>query len=486
MTSPNSPDNLLLIPIVSSRGVWVPTGYHLILLQAILQPVIVEGRPHSASWPVWDYVVRRLRANPTFMDGRQAPEKLFLELPRFQNGTRQGYGLTWRSEAVGGPLQPRERVGLTVAGLRLADPLGTDALVRLAASFADDERKLTSTPDTVVEGTAGLNSRAERMLANRYLRDGCTFLTVRAAAEVLQHEHPPLVSEAAPGRWVANLGIANYAELSGTTTTEQYLDKIWSGIAPMNRELINTVQILRSHQKSVVIVHAAGTAEETRRTTRAVIQAAKGFFDVKTQVYEGDIIEVDDPRGFVDRRTVAKVDVHDGSAALAHLEVEWGPAVPTPASPKAAPATGSTEPQVFLVHGRDDGTKATIARFLDRALPGLDGVTILHEKPNGGRTILEKFEHHAGQSNYAVVLLTPDDEGGPKAGETQPRARQNVIFELGYFAGAIGRNRVMVINAGVEKPSDIDGLVYIGYPDGNWQSEVIRELRHAGFDAQLS
>ena len=77
-----------------------------------------------------------------------------------------------------------------------------------------------------------------------------------------------------------------------------------------------------------------------------------------------------------------------------------------------------------------------MARFLEKI--ELEAI-ILHEQPDQGLTIIEKFEAHASQVGFAVVLLTPDDLGGPASGPAQAsaRARQNVIFELGYFVGKL-------------------------------------------------
>jgi hypothetical protein len=112
---------------------------------------------------------------------------------------------------------------------------------------------------------------------------------------------------------------------------------------------------------------------------------------------------------------------------------------------------------IFVVHGHDHANMHYVVRVLQGST-GRD-IVVLHEKPNAGRTILEKFEHHAMEAAYAVVLLTADDEGGLAGGVTHPRARQNVIFELGFFFGRLGRRRVAVlIEEGVEKPSHVDGL----------------------------
>ena len=136
--------------------------------------------------------------------------------------------------------------------------------------------------------------------------------------------------------------------------------------------------------------------------------------------------------------------------------------------------------------GRDESAKQTVARFLEKLKLN---PTILHEQPNSGRTLIEKFELHA-QSAFAVILLTPDDVGAMKEEKEKlnPRARQNVILELGYFLGLLGRERVCpLIVDGVEIPSDYDGVAYVPLDDsGGWRLELIRELRAAGFDVDAN
>ena len=110
---------------------------------------------------------------------------------------------------------------------------------------------------------------------------------------------------------------------------------------------------------------------------------------------------------------------------------------------------------------------------------------VLHEQPNEGRTIIEKFEDFA-HVRFAVVLLTPDDTGRLQAdaGEYRPRARQNVIFEFGYFIGKLGRERVCALVQGdLERPSDYDGVLYIQLDDSEgWKMRLVRELKSAGYD----
>ena len=136
---------------------------------------------------------------------------------------------------------------------------------------------------------------------------------------------------------------------------------------------------------------------------------------------------------------------------------------------------------VFIVHGHDNPAKMEVALLIGRA--GLNAV-ILHEQPNAGRTIIEKFERYAGLAGFAVVLLTPDDVGGADRERLRPRARQNVIGEMFWFAGKLGRQRVCALKKGdVEMPSDFVNVVYTEMDDrGAWKSELLRELDAAGYE----
>ncbi len=141
--------------------------------------------------------------------------------------------------------------------------------------------------------------------------------------------------------------------------------------------------------------------------------------------------------------------------------------------------------KVFVVHGHDVGPRETVARFLEKL--GLVAL-ILHEQVSQGMTVIEKVEKH-GDVAFAVVLLTPDDEGRSKGGgELMPRARQNVVLELGYFLARLGRERVCALKqGGVEIPSDFAGVVWteMDTRDG-WRLTLARELRAAGFDLDLN
>lgn len=140
---------------------------------------------------------------------------------------------------------------------------------------------------------------------------------------------------------------------------------------------------------------------------------------------------------------------------------------------------------VFIVHGHDN-IKDTVKLFVkERDLEPI----VLEDQPNAGKTIIEKFEHY-GNVDFVVVIVTPDDIGKL---ETEPsdemtfRARQNVIFELGYFIGKYSRLKVAILldkskqDEPIELPSDIAGLAYIPMGDNkDWQIALVREMRTSG------
>jgi predicted nucleotide-binding protein len=146
----------------------------------------------------------------------------------------------------------------------------------------------------------------------------------------------------------------------------------------------------------------------------------------------------------------------------------------------------NTRQKVFIVHGHDKAAREIVARFIQNL--GLRPI-ILREEPSGGRAIIEQIEHYA-RVGFAVVLLTPDDIGYSKDQPRQkkPRARQNVIFELGFFIGRLGRSKVCSLyKEGVEILSDYQGVVYIPMdPSGGWKLRLARELIAAGFDVDLN
>jgi len=152
---------------------------------------------------------------------------------------------------------------------------------------------------------------------------------------------------------------------------------------------------------------------------------------------------------------------------------------------KEAMTTRSTT-KVFIVHGHDDLLKTSVARLVEKL--NLESV-ILHEQRNKGKTIIEKFEVNA-DVGFAIVLLTPDDMGykASTPDRTEYRARQNVVLELGYFFGKLGRERVCALVKGdIEKPSDIDGIVYVVVDSHDaWKTEIAKEMKAAGMSVDLN
>ncbi|MDN7639251.1 nucleotide-binding protein [Burkholderia cepacia] len=156
-------------------------------------------------------------------------------------------------------------------------------------------------------------------------------------------------------------------------------------------------------------------------------------------------------------------------------------ASPAPAATKAT----SYSRRVFVVHGHDGEAREAVARFL-KAIE-FDPI-ILNEQANQGGTVIEKIEAH-GDVGFAVVLLTPDDVGRSiKEAELKPRARQNVLLELGYFMARLTRKNVCVLRRGdVEIPSDFAGGVWEAMDAGNgWKLALARELKAAGHAVDLN
>jgi hypothetical protein len=160
----------------------------------------------------------------------------------------------------------------------------------------------------------------------------------------------------------------------------------------------------------------------------------------------------------------------------------------TPEDENSTPL-GPPGTDVFIVHGANVAWREQVARFVEGILNPDHRAIVLHEQANRGQTVLEKLEANAEPARFAVVLLTGDDEGG-KRGENrlQMRARQNVVLELGFFFGLLGRRNVAVLyENGVEHPSDIAGYVYIPLDEtGGWKLKLAHELRDAGLDIDLN
>ena len=130
---------------------------------------------------------------------------------------------------------------------------------------------------------------------------------------------------------------------------------------------------------------------------------------------------------------------------------------------------------VFIIHGHDNTLKMEVQLLLNRA--AVNNI-VLHEQADRGRTIIDKLLDETNKAGYAIALLTPDDILENEA----KRARQNVILEIGYFIGLLGKERIrLLVKDGVEVPSDLQGILYEKYEaSGSWKIKLLKEMQAVG------
>lgn len=191
-------------------------------------------------------------------------------------------------------------------------------------------------------------------------------------------------------------------------------------------------------------------------------------FDKQVQAFRREVENrINRLRAILEQLDLYREDPSVGAAALIA-------SAPVPAPPKAKGT------DVFIVHGhaqREYEVAHVIGEF------GAKPVILKEEINKGSPTLIEKLERVAGGCGYAIVLVTPDDLGrSAKEADLKPRARQNVVLELGFFIAKLGRDRVTILHdPTVEIPSDFGGVTY--YPldeNGGWRARLGEELRAAG------
>ncbi len=214
---------------------------------------------------------------------------------------------------------------------------------------------------------------------------------------------------------------------------------------------------------------------------RASVQTNKIFtdYDPKFFIEEGDIFERTLPNGPPESYLVTDRGFWAGSGGI--------PSRYQSKVQKILPTTNRAGSKVFIVHGHNEGAREAVARFVGKL--DLEPI-ILHEQVNAGKTIIEKLEQYSDAA-FAIVLLTPDDIGAKKSDNLalKPRARQNVILELGYCMGKLGRHHVaaLVQDDDIEKPSDYEGMAYISMDRaGAWKMPLAKELKAAGLNVDLN
>jgi len=137
--------------------------------------------------------------------------------------------------------------------------------------------------------------------------------------------------------------------------------------------------------------------------------------------------------------------------------------------------------KIFVVHGHNNEIKHEVARTLEKL--DLEAI-ILHEKPNLGRTLINKFTDYS-DVDFAIVIISADDYGYSKKdgeGNKKLRPRQNVVFELGFFIAKLGIDKVfpLIEDNKIENPGDFDGVVYVPYNEG-WKNQLVIELKALGY-----
>lgn len=142
--------------------------------------------------------------------------------------------------------------------------------------------------------------------------------------------------------------------------------------------------------------------------------------------------------------------------------------------------------KIFIVHGRNESRKFEVSNFIE----GVTGSrpTILANVASKGDNLLDKLTRYVDDSNFAVVIMSGDDFGylaSESDDRKKLRARQNVVFELGFCVAKLGKKNVAVLHEeGVDIPSDFNGVIYISLSQ-DWKMELVRELKAAGVDASL-
>jgi predicted nucleotide-binding protein len=228
--------------------------------------------------------------------------------------------------------------------------------------------------------------------------------------------------------------------------------------------LVKALQASIDESLSRIFGHGTVEYERYRRTVDWAEDIPSFGGETSLQQYRDDVT-----KGKLEAFIMLREAVATLKENLAELEPDM--------TPRPSPVIDNRK--VFIVHGHDDAVRESVARFLQSA--GCDTI-ILNEQANRNRTVIEKIEANHDVC-FAVVLLTPDDEGAKKGEPVQPRARQNVLLELGYFMAKLGRDKVCVLKRDqVEIPSDFAGVIWTAFdPAGGWKKELAKELDAAGF-----
>jgi predicted nucleotide-binding protein len=244
-----------------------------------------------------------------------------------------------------------------------------------------------------------------------------------------------------------------WSSLTWTNSEQERLAKVWSLDQPapqIERTCKDSVAILKPLDKMAVRPHVKEDLFFSQPELRVTVQSLR---DVLKQV----------------RRRV----------------YEWAASIDTNGTLEARNAQRSAAAgrEVFIVHGRNHTIRDKVDLYLTKDL-GLTTV-VMQAGAMRGLTLPEKFEQAAKRAAFAVFLLTADDTMSID-GRVFRRARQNVVLEIGYFWGLLGRqgNVAFLVedHPDMELPSDIVGigLIPITSDLGETKLRLRQELEVAG------
>lgn len=148
--------------------------------------------------------------------------------------------------------------------------------------------------------------------------------------------------------------------------------------------------------------------------------------------------------------------------------------------PKKEPSTSPKTRDVFIIHGHDKKATLELEKVQKEKFNLIP--IILSYEPGKGQTLIEKFEEEASSCSFAFAIMAPDDVVRTESG-SYTQARPNVIFELGWFYGKIGRDKTCILSKkGTKIHSDLKGISQIIFQDSISEKflEIESELRSAG------
>jgi predicted nucleotide-binding protein len=261
----------------------------------------------------------------------------------------------------------------------------------------------------------------------------------------------------------------------------------------LDEQVAKGIEFLREESSlSIALAFGTGDAERWAAYTKEGLSTFYSDEEPAEEFHAAITVGLMEPIGMDrdERLESLRGAIQRGINTLNSLKDRLDFAVPASEGPiqQEPPERAITSRNVFVVHGPDLGLRDRVARVLGKLQ--LEPI-ILQEQPSAGRTVIEKFEDHSEDAAFAVVILSADDWArGPDETEwpgNPNRARQNVILELGYFMGRLGRRYVApLLGPGVEQPSDTTGIGYISLKESDWPFRLGAELAAAGIDVDLN